>query len=319
MFIGGLSGQTTPENLKTYFEQYGEVVECMIMKDAITKRSRGFGFITFKEPTSVDRVLLKDKHILDEKSIDPKRAFPRQKHPKMVTRTKKIFVGGLSAETTADDVKNYFGQYGKVEDAMLMFDKSTKRHRGFGFVTFETEEVVDKVCEIHYHEINKKRVECKKAQPKEVMYAQQMAKGRAALAKGVYGDLLNAYVYGMGRPAYTTTGFYQIPAGIPGFSYIPTIMPTQAENRFYEFQAPSSLNGVGANGGLNGNNPGNLTRLNEFSLTNQLQRDQILQRTLELYPTTDSNITPYVQAASPTPIHTYATPLITPFPNGYHH
>jgi hypothetical protein len=98
-------------------------------------------------------------------------------------------------------------------------------------------------------------------------------------------------------------------------------MPTQAENRFYEFQAPSSLNG--ANGGLNGTN--NLTRLNEYSLTNQLQRDQILQRSkylninllvilsslylylaLELYPTTDSNITPYVQAASPTPIHTYA-------------
>jgi hypothetical protein len=59
-------------------------------------------------------------------------------------------------------------------------------------------------------------------------------------------------------------------------------MPTQAENRFYEFQAPSSLNGVGANGGLNGNNPGNLTRLNEFSLTSQLQRDQILQRSKHL-------------------------------------
>ena len=40
MFIGGLSGQTTPENLKRYFEQFGPVSECMIMKDAITKRSR---------------------------------------------------------------------------------------------------------------------------------------------------------------------------------------------------------------------------------------------------------------------------------------
>ncbi len=40
MFIGGLSGTTTPENLKTYFEKFGTVSECMIMKDAITKRSR---------------------------------------------------------------------------------------------------------------------------------------------------------------------------------------------------------------------------------------------------------------------------------------
>ena len=34
-------------------------------------------------------------------------------------------------------------------------------------------------------------MECKKAQPKEVMYAQQMAKGKAALQRGAYGDILS--------------------------------------------------------------------------------------------------------------------------------
>ena len=51
----------------------------------------------------------------------------------------------------------------------MLMDQITKRHRGFGFVTFMAEESVDMVCNLHYHNIKNKKVECKRAQPKEAV------------------------------------------------------------------------------------------------------------------------------------------------------
>ncbi|RKF59963.1 putative RNA-binding protein [Erysiphe neolycopersici] len=160
MFIGGLNWETTDESLKEYFSQFGEVVECMVMRDGVSGRSRGFGFLTFKDARTVNIVMVKE-HYLDGKIIDPKRAIPRDEQE----RTSKIFVGGVSQEATEQDFKEYFMQFGRIVDATLMIDKDTGRPRGFGFVTFDSEAAVDACLSVPL-EILGKPIEVKKAQPR---------------------------------------------------------------------------------------------------------------------------------------------------------
>lgn len=57
------------ETLRNYFSQYGEVVDCVIMKDKTTNQSRGFGFVKFKDPNCVRTVLETKPHNLDGRNV----------------------------------------------------------------------------------------------------------------------------------------------------------------------------------------------------------------------------------------------------------
>ena len=49
----------------------------------------------------------------------------------------KLFVGGLSWDTTTEDLRTAFAKFGAVSDVAVVLDRATGRSRGFGFVTFE--------------------------------------------------------------------------------------------------------------------------------------------------------------------------------------
>ncbi|XP_076954427.1 uncharacterized protein LOC143628839 [Bidens hawaiensis] len=179
LFIGGISWDTNEQRLKDYFQTFGQVIEAVIMKDRTTGRARGFGFIIFSDPTVAERVV-KDKHIIDGRTVEAKKAVPRDDQQTVnrtsiasvpgspgLIRTKKIFVGGLASTVTETDFKHYFDQFGSTTDAVVMYDHNTQRPRGFGFITYKLEESVDKVLHKTFHELNGKMVEVKRAVPKE--------------------------------------------------------------------------------------------------------------------------------------------------------
>ena len=68
LFIGGISWETTEEKLKEYFENYGDVVQIVVMRDKTTSRPRGFGFVVFTDPSILNRVL-QDKHTIDARTV----------------------------------------------------------------------------------------------------------------------------------------------------------------------------------------------------------------------------------------------------------
>ena len=77
--------------------------------------------------------------------VDVKPAVPKnqsqgpdgQNGVETVTRTKKIFLGGLKPDVTKEDIEAVLG-YDKLSDAVVMTDQTTKKSRGFGFATFNT-------------------------------------------------------------------------------------------------------------------------------------------------------------------------------------
>ncbi len=57
LFVGGLSWSTTDTRLKQAFEQFGVIAEAVVITDKDTGRSRGFGFVTYRDASSAKTAL----------------------------------------------------------------------------------------------------------------------------------------------------------------------------------------------------------------------------------------------------------------------
>ncbi|KAF3819623.1 hypothetical protein GH733_015132 [Mirounga leonina] len=158
LFIGGLSFETTDESLRSHFEQWGMLTDCVVMRDPNTKRSRGFGFVTYATVEEVDAAMNARPHKVDGRVVEPKRAVSREdsQRPGAHLTVKKIFVGVIKEDTEEHHLRDYFEQYGKIEVIEIMTDRGSGKKRGFAFVTFVTfddHDSVDKIVIQKYHTV----------------------------------------------------------------------------------------------------------------------------------------------------------------------
>lgn len=81
---------------------------------------------------------------------------------------KKLFVGGLSFDTTEDILKETFSKAGTVESAIIIIDKISGRSKGFGFVEMSSDEEAQKAIEMfNGKELNGRNITVNEARPME--------------------------------------------------------------------------------------------------------------------------------------------------------
>ena len=79
--------------------------------------------------------------------------------------SKKLFVGGISWNTTEPGMRDAFEKFGEVQEAIIILDRETQRSRGFGFVTFADGAAADKaVAEMDGAELDGRTIRVNEAQ-----------------------------------------------------------------------------------------------------------------------------------------------------------
>ncbi|KAI7746959.1 hypothetical protein M8C21_021174 [Ambrosia artemisiifolia] len=65
VFVGGLAWETQKDTMKAYFEQFGEILEAVVITDKTTGRSKGYGFVTFREADAAMRACVDPAPVID--------------------------------------------------------------------------------------------------------------------------------------------------------------------------------------------------------------------------------------------------------------
>jgi len=87
--------------------------------------------------------------------------------PREPEQLRKLFIGGLSFETTDESLRAHFEQWGTLTDCVVMRDPQNKRSRGFGFVTYSSVNEVDAAMDARPHKVDGRLVEPKRAVSRE--------------------------------------------------------------------------------------------------------------------------------------------------------
>lgn len=260
LFIGGLHWKTQDSDLKDYFSKMGTVTDAMVILEPNSQRSRGFGFVVFSNAEEAQNVFADKEHEINGKTVEVKRAISKDQmklksdsesdfHPTTTANRSiinkddensdklahvpvdKIFVGGIRKDTTKEFLIQYFQN--TFDGTVTRVDMKTDTdgsNRGYAFITFDTTDVVDRICASKFHRIGSHFCEVKKAHPKNADLDNNNARREKVdyAYRGNGSSGYDSYAYSAFSPAQTAAAAVPHVWYHPGYAHAGVAAPHAA-------------------------------------------------------------------------------------------
>ncbi|KAF8395639.1 hypothetical protein HHK36_019589 [Tetracentron sinense] len=175
IFVHGLGWDTTAETLANVFKQYGEIEECKSVCDKISGKSKGYGFILFKNRSGARKALKEPQKKIGSRmtacqlassgpvpASAPVQALPATPAASEYTQ-RKIYVSNVSADIDPQRLLNFFAKFGEIEEGPLGLDKQTGKPRGFSLFVYKSAEGAKKSLEEPHKNFEGHMLHCQKA------------------------------------------------------------------------------------------------------------------------------------------------------------
>ncbi|KAI8803510.1 hypothetical protein BJ742DRAFT_761355, partial [Cladochytrium replicatum] len=155
IFVGDLSPEVNDQNLAKAFSTFGSMSDARVMWDSHTGKSRGYGFVAFRERSDADQAIqtmngewlgsrpirvnwANQKSTVNQLKSYSQASITPASYESVVAQTPAynttVYVGNLAATTSQQDLVPVFIAFGYILEVRMQAD------RGFAFVKFDTHE-----------------------------------------------------------------------------------------------------------------------------------------------------------------------------------
>ncbi|CAF1000683.1 unnamed protein product [Adineta steineri] len=177
--FSNLSYKTTEQILINYFSQYGQIEKLILYKDDQDQSLRK-GFFIYKNLNSLNNLMSKRPHTIDNRQIFLQRTIPINQYTNsnylseslgINLTVNELFISRLCSGETKEMFIDYFQRFGTITYCRVFNSYSQNpKQMGYAFVRFDDYDSVDQIILSRPHIINSKYCHIRKSIPREYNY-----------------------------------------------------------------------------------------------------------------------------------------------------